>query len=107
MLEIFTEVIPIWMVFETNFIEIFIYSDEEDSESIVLVPVERRRTTLNQSGTNMRFTMVAENPFKNLEDINIIEAFDLVPKKLGKTYRALFKDFVVFNRKITFIRLSP
>lgn len=102
---IFSEIIPIFQVQDYEFIEIFLLTDEEESGELLLVPIERKHT-IKPGKRNMRFTMVAENPFKNIEDISIIQSFDPEPHKLGKLYKAIFNSSTVSYRKITFSRLS-
>lgn len=87
-----------------EFIEIFLFSDDDINGELLLVPVERRNTA--KPGKNNRFTMVAENPLKNEQDIKIIESFEPQPHKLGKLYKASLDNSVVLYRKISFPRLS-
>jgi serine/threonine protein kinase len=100
-----SEVFCVFFVQDYEFIEIFMSFEEEDVEGLLLVPVERRNT-MKPGKRNNRFTMVQENPFKDEEDLQIIESFNIQPNKLGKTYKASFNDSIVFYRRIAYPRLS-
>ena len=105
-LSLITEIFPVFLVQDYEFIEIFMFSDEEEATSeVVLVPVLRKHT-IKTGKRNLKFTMVAENPFKTQDEINIIQSFEAQPNKLGKLYKASFNNSLVLYRKITFTRLS-
>jgi serine/threonine protein kinase len=107
MIQMVCEWIPLLMTLETKFIQIFMFSETADGGEILLVPVQRRSTVIRPGKRNLKFTMVAENPFKKPEDIKIIESYEIGLNKLGKTYKLLYNNNTCFYRKVTFPRLSP
>ncbi|CAG9311989.1 unnamed protein product [Blepharisma stoltei] len=106
---IISEVICMILVLDFSFIGIFLFSEEDDQQSLMDRSPSVQQT--RSSGSSERddyttFSMIITNMMMTMDDLEIKEEMPSRKNGFGKLYKASYKGMPVVLRKIIFKRLS-